>query len=44
MSSPPVGHGKDDGPGSGADHHFPGSISYGDPKPQRRGGGGRPCK
>lgn len=39
-----VGDGKDDGPGSSADYHLPGSIGDGDPEPQRRGGGGRPCE
>lgn len=40
----PVGYGEDDGPGSSADYYLPGSVSHGDPEPQRRGGGGRPCK
>ena len=44
VSSTPVGHGEDDGPGSRADYNFPGSVGHGDPKHQRRPGGGRPCK
>lgn len=39
-----VGNGKDDGTGSSADYHLPGSVSHGHPKHQRRGGGRRPCK